>query len=88
MTCVVYCIVVLLMWLLQEKVDFSSVMSETWRAGCKLLLEGFGEEVEVFTAMKRNRHFHLTGLAELVGPLQQRWTEQIHVYRTDYLKKQ
>lgn len=60
-------------------VQFSSVCSvcETWRAGWKWLLERFGEEVEVFTAMKRNRHLRLTGLAQLITPLEQRQTEQI-----------
>lgn len=49
-------------------------MSETWRVGWEWLLVRFGEEVEVFTAMKRNRHFGLTGLAQLVRPLEERRT--------------
>ncbi len=54
-------------------------MCETWRAGWKWFLERFGEEVEVFTAMKRNRHLHLTSLAQLVSPLKQRQTEKIYL---------
>lgn len=52
------------MCVLQEKVHFPvSLMCETWRVGWEWLLERFRQEVEVFTAMKRNRHLHLTGLA-------------------------
>lgn len=31
----------------------------------------------MFTAMKRNRHLHLTSLAQFISPLEQRQTGQI-----------
>lgn len=51
--------------------------SGTWHVGLKCLPERFGEEVEVFTAVKRNGHLHLTSLAQLICPLDQRDIEQI-----------
>lgn len=45
---------------------------ETWSAGWKRLLKRLSDEVEVLTAMERNRNLHLARLAQLVAPLQER----------------
>lgn len=45
---------------------------QTWSGGWKRLLKRLRDEVEVLTAMERNRNLGLAGLAQLVAPLQQR----------------
>lgn len=50
---------------------YTMARCETWRVGREVLLERFGEEVEVLAAVQRDRDFGFARLAQLVRPLKQ-----------------